>query len=316
MLTLPDDSDEDGDGDARLVVVPLEIAQWLAQKPGLATSILVAPEAADAGRELDVTLAVRLQRDLGARYLVLPAAVRADELRRAVAPLSSFATFCALLALVVGASTVFNTTSMSLRRDLPQIGLLLAIGDDSHRIAMRAVALAWTLGILGSALGLISGVWIGVTELVAAVPAVLQGVHTGGVHLALHPWPFALSLACGILSATAGALLPSLAMLQVGPHRSHPRWARRPPAAPARIIVLRGAGRCAGRRRRTRRGCGIRRAPCRSAGCDPRRRPASGAGTPSQIDGDACGLAGAFDRQAHVGRPAGGRGRAGRGPFP
>lgn len=216
MLTLPDDSDEDGDGDARLVVVPLEIAQWLAQKPGLATSILVAPEAADAGRELDVTLAVRLQRDLGARYLVLPAAVRADELRRAVAPLSSFATFCALLALVVGAYLVFNTTSMSLRRDLPQIGLLLAIGDDSHRIAMRAVAFAWTLGILGSALGLISGVWIG-ERLVAAVPAVLQGVHTGGVHLALHPWPFALSLACGILSATAGALLPSLAMLQVRP---------------------------------------------------------------------------------------------------
>jgi len=119
-------------------------------------------------------------------------------------------TAMSLLALLVGMFLIFNAMSFSIVQRRSLLGRLRAVGVTPGQLFRLILAEALILGVLGTAAGLVLGVWLGegLTRLVAATVSELYYQVSVA---ALHPDPLAFFKAGGLgLAATLTAsLLPA-----------------------------------------------------------------------------------------------------------
>jgi putative ABC transport system permease protein len=174
---------------------------------------------------IDVRLQPGADRAAVLRSLALPEGVRAaspDESAERASNMSRAyrvnLTVLALVALFTGAFLVFSILSLSVAQRLPQFALLGVLGL-SARERLRLVMLeALTLGIVGSALGLLLG-----TGLASLALRLLAGDLGGGYFPGVAPrlqfsvWAAAVYGALGVLAAVVGAWLPARAAQQIAP---------------------------------------------------------------------------------------------------
>ncbi len=115
----------------------------------------------------------------------------------------------AAVALVVGMITIANTFSITLAQRRRQIGLLRAVGASGSQVRRRFLAEAAILGIVGSLVGVLSGVGL----------AVGGSAYTGALFWGLTvPWTqLAIAGALGILATIGAAWLPILRGTRVLP---------------------------------------------------------------------------------------------------
>jgi putative ABC transport system permease protein len=193
----------------RFVVIPLPLAQWLFQKPDQVSSILIAPDEANAGSGDQLTGLIRAT--VGEDLLVLPVMRRAEELDQAIAPVRSFSAFVSLLALLTGSYLIFNSVAMRIRQERHDMGILLAIGESRTRLLFRAWLQAGILGLAGSLMGLAVGYFVA-DELVESVPPLLQGLSAAKARLMVPVWAPFLAAAMGMTAAIAGSVVPTFSV--------------------------------------------------------------------------------------------------------
>jgi putative ABC transport system permease protein len=116
-------------------------------------------------------------------------------------------TAMSLLALLVGMFLIFNAMSFSIVQRRSLLGRLRAVGVTPRQLFRLILSEALILGVLGTAAGLVLGVWLGegLTRLVAATVSELYYQVSVA---ALHPDPLAFFKAGGL--GLAGTLVASL----------------------------------------------------------------------------------------------------------
>ena len=178
------------------------------QIPSPVTSIdlVVAP-----GHEADVETA--LDRDMTEPFIVEKVADAELQLSRAQAGFAGIAFLFALIALAVGAFLVANAQAMSLRERTREIGLLRAAGATRRQVLALFLRQGWTIGLIGSALGVAGGIAIAV--LMISFLRSTRAVLVAG--LPLNPLSLGLAFAAGLLVTLAASALPALAAARVSP---------------------------------------------------------------------------------------------------
>lgn len=112
------------------------------------------------------------------------------------------------IATVVGMLIIANTFTILIAQRRRQIGLLRAVGGSTGQVQREMLGEAFLLGAIGSALGVIGGIGLGVAA------AAFTGSLASGVKV---PWTIAISFAVGVLITVLAAWLPSLRTSQIMP---------------------------------------------------------------------------------------------------
>lgn len=196
-------SSSDREAAADLVVSDVSTAQEILGRSGRITRIdLIFDESAEG-----IALRDRVRGALPAGTELVAAAARTETTRQMTRAFRLNLTALSLLALLCGVFLVYNTMSFSVVQRRPLIGTLRAIGVTRREIFGRIMAEALTIGVAGTALGLVGGVAIG-RSLVGLVTQTMNDLYfvVSVRELALDP----AALAKGAVLGVAGALLASL----------------------------------------------------------------------------------------------------------
>lgn len=186
-------------------VIPLDVAQAIAERPGEVTTIAVEVKVgANPGA---------VAKALAARYDGLVAvtepgqAVKVDTSSRLI--LSAGWIF-SLVALIIGGIAVTNTMSMAVFERFREIGVLRAIGWRGRQIALLILGETVAIGLIALAVGLGLG-WLGAVEFTdgSRLGALASAQFTPGV--------FAWGLAFALGVAVFGAIYPAWIALRLRP---------------------------------------------------------------------------------------------------
>ncbi|MFT4226587.1 FtsX-like permease family protein [Micropruina sp.] len=138
--------------------------------------------------------------------------VRAESLKKLTGEFDAFRNLLwafAAIAAVVGMITIANTFTILLAQRRRQIGLLRAVGASGAQIRRRYLLEALTLGVIGSALGLLAGAGL------AAIGSSLTGSLFWG--LALPAVDLSVAFGVGVAITVLAAVLPVLRGTRVRP---------------------------------------------------------------------------------------------------
>ncbi|MFT3860135.1 FtsX-like permease family protein [Micropruina sp.] len=138
--------------------------------------------------------------------------VRAESLKQLTGEFDAFRNLLwafAAIAAVVGMITIANTFTILLAQRRRQIGLLRAVGASGAQIRRRYLLEALTLGVIGSALGLLAGAAL------AAIGSSLTGSLFWG--LALPAVDLSVAFGVGVAITVLAAVLPVLRGTRVRP---------------------------------------------------------------------------------------------------
>ncbi|CAN5128539.1 ABC transporter permease [soil metagenome] len=173
--------------------------------------------AADSGTDTDA-LITRVQQVVGEGFEVLSGDALAASVTADINEGLGFFTTALLVfagvSLFVGAFLIANTFSIIVAQRTRELALLRAVGASRRQVVLSVLAEALTVGVVGSALGLLLG---------AGVAQLLQTAFTGfGIDLPQGDTVFAVrtfvvSIVVGIGVTMAAALLPALRSTRVSP---------------------------------------------------------------------------------------------------
>jgi putative ABC transport system permease protein len=152
-----------------LVLMDLAVAQQAFNLPGQISRIdLLIPE------EHLAIVQEKLDRELPDTLLVQRPDQRGEQVEKMIQAFQSNLTALSFISLLVGMFLIYNTMSIAVLRRRPEIGTLRALGASKKLIFKLFSLEALTLGAIGTALGLLSGV--GMAQL--ALGSVSQTVET------------------------------------------------------------------------------------------------------------------------------------------
>lgn len=217
----------------RVLFVPLATAQDLTGRVGVVDSATLV--LGNAG-ELDATdrgeIAERLERRLGGSVFVTDAdAVRTYALDQ-IAQVQQPVILMAGIALVAGAAMVFNTVQSSARQRARELAVLRAVGATKTQVAASVMTEAVLLGLAGSILGLVGGLWLS-RVIVGALPSIVSTA--AGTEVTFHAATgvIGLAFATGLGSSVASAIVPARRIARSQPNQvlqrrppSKERWSR------------------------------------------------------------------------------------------
>jgi putative ABC transport system permease protein len=226
----------------------------------VALDIAEAQKALDSYGKLDrIDVQVRPDEDLGkveqsirallpSGYTIDRPGARSAENQRMLRAFRWNLRVLSYISLVVGAFLIYNTISISVVRRRPEIGVLRALGASRQAVLWLFLAEALLLGLVGSALGLLSGRALAA----AAVGMIAQTVNALYVssrpaEIALGGGEIATGIIAGLVVAALSAFGPAREAMEVTPteamgrgaheHRARLDW-RRDLACSAMIAAL------------------------------------------------------------------------------
>jgi putative ABC transport system permease protein len=160
-----------------------------------------------------------LQAALGPGFKIEPPHRRGKQMESLMEAFAQALLFSSLMALLVGLFLIFNVFSVSVTQRRTQIGILRSLGVTRLQIQGLFLAEGLLLGLAGSMLGVVAGMFLGraMILLMASVVQQTYGVRVfvDRLHIDLH-WT-AVSIGLGIATSLLGAYLPARAAAHVDP---------------------------------------------------------------------------------------------------
>jgi putative ABC transport system permease protein len=186
-------------------VVPLPVAERLANRPGEVTTVAVTVTPGRSEQSVAQSLEHRFP---GTVAVTEPSqAIQVDTSSRLIVDTGWI---ISLLALIVGGIGVTNTMAMSVVERTREIGILRAVGWRSWRIATLIVGEALGIAVLAAGVGLGLGILAAnVFSDHTSASGLVRPAFTGGV--------FAWGLAFALGVAAIGAAYPTLRALRLSP---------------------------------------------------------------------------------------------------
>ena len=208
-----------GRGNYAVLFVPLATAQALSGRRGVVNDLVLTlkpgADAAAVQRQLERRLAARLPRtgfttetkqQIDA-YRVLYKDAEGDQ--------TIFTAF-ALLLLAAGTLAAFNLASRIVEAERREIGIGMALGAPARTTAIRPLLLGAEIGVLGVALGIPIGIWLG-----RAFMSVMQTAAPLPVwRMPLEPRTFAVGAALGFALPVLATAYPTWRAVRVPPVRA------------------------------------------------------------------------------------------------
>ncbi|MBE2293766.1 MAG: ABC transporter permease [Phycisphaerales bacterium] len=189
-----------------LIVTDIATAQVLLDRPGRLSHIDLILPTGPTGERMAAELRAWLPADL---RLEQPA-----ERNRVTADLSAAFSLnlsaMSLLALMVGMFLIYNAISFSVVQRRPLLGILRALGISRSELFIGVLGEALLLGLAGTLLGGILGIWLG-SGLVHLVTRAINDLYyvLSIRELTIEPWSLAKGVALGLLATLAAAWLPA-----------------------------------------------------------------------------------------------------------
>ena len=189
-----------------LIVTDIATAQALLNRPGRLSHIDLILPTGPTGERIAAELRAWL-----------PAGVRLEqpaERNRVTADLSAAFSLnlsaMSLLALMVGMFLIYNAISFSVVQRRPLLGMLRALGISRRELFVGVLGEALLLGLAGTLLGGILGIWLG-SGLVHLVTRAINDLYyvLSIRELTIAPWSLAKGAALGLLATLAAAWLPA-----------------------------------------------------------------------------------------------------------
>lgn len=217
----------DSPGGASFSLFTVEAAQQHFGEVGKIDSVSIGAEEGVSQQELVERVAAALPADMEAITGDELVRENQDAMAEATAFFDQFMMIFAIVALLVGGFTIFNTFFITVAQRTKQHALMRAIGASRRQVLVSILAEAVAIGVVASALGLLAGV---------AVAAGLKAMLTAfGVALPAGGIVFGLNTA--VVAFTAGVVVTVVAA--VSPAR---KAGKVPPIAAMRDIEVTSSG--------------------------------------------------------------------------
>ena len=159
-------------------------------------------------------LRTALQARLGDKYSVTYPANQGQRMSQMLFNYQIGLNFLSGIALFVGAFLIYNAFAMTVVERTREFGMLRTVGMTRNQILSMVLLEALAMGILGSALGLLLGIF-GARGLAGLVGSLIGAPLTAD--LDVPAGAVILSLAVGLIVTLLGALMPSLQASRVSP---------------------------------------------------------------------------------------------------
>ncbi len=219
--------DVDSLGTATSAVMDLGAAQTLLDKRGRFDNVLVAAAPGVSSAQLREVLDRELPSTLRVQSAAASDRFGLDDLSRVVKWFKVILLVFGGVAVLVGAFTIANTMSITLAQRSRELALLRALGSTRRQVMRLVVVEAMAMGLVGSALGLVAGLFIarGLGSVLAAAGLELPRAGTGFGASAV-----VVSLAVGLGVTVLAALGPAVRSTRVSPVTAMREGADIPPS--------------------------------------------------------------------------------------
>jgi putative ABC transport system permease protein len=213
----------DSDGNAAAIVMDIAAAQQALGRPGVVDRVLVKVPHASPLEVWQQRFTAMLPAGVGARL----AGTGTAENRKMLAAFRWNLRLLSYIALVVGAFLIYNTISVSVVRRRADIGIVRALGASRATVLFAFLGEAFSLGLLGTSLGLPFGRWL------ASGAVKLMSTTVDSLYVSSRPGPLdlnasavTLALVVGIGVSVASAYSPASEASQVSPVEAMARGRR------------------------------------------------------------------------------------------
>ncbi|MBU5614107.1 ABC transporter permease [Geomonas azotofigens] len=159
-----------------------------------------------------------LQKALGPAYRVETPARRGEQMERLVANFTAGFNVSSAFALSIGIFLIFNAFNVSVNRRRRDIGTLRALGATPRQVQVLFLAEALIIGLLGGALGCLTGTAFSQALLVSMGQSteMVYGISGSGV-VHLTPAIVLQSMLLGLIASLVGAWGPALSASRISP---------------------------------------------------------------------------------------------------
>ena len=166
---------------------------------------------ADARRELEALL--------GPGFQVEPPSGRGQQFEATIASFSLMMNVSSLFALFIGMFIIYNSFAIAVTERRSEIGILRALGASRAQIRWLFLGEGLVMGLIGSALGLVTGVVLarGITASIATLVSEVFGVAQPGSEVGVSPALLGWALGLGVATSVIAALIPARTAARVEP---------------------------------------------------------------------------------------------------
>ena len=198
-----------GDGDSsalnKLMIVDIAVAQtWLNQFGWLSRIDVRIPDG-------DNALQSKLHKLLPPGTQLLNAAGRTRSLTEMSAAFMTNLTAMSLLALLVGIFLIYNSVSFAVLQRRGLIGVLRALGVTRQQVVALILTEGAVLGLLGAAMGVMLGIWLGEYLLVLVSRSINDFYFRVSVsEVLISPYSVGKGLIAGLVATLVAAAVPAI----------------------------------------------------------------------------------------------------------
>ena len=152
-----------------------------------------------------------LEKQLGPGFQVVPPSGRGQQFEAMIASFSLMMGVSSLFALFIGMFVIYNSFAIAVTQRRSEIGILRALGATRAQIRWVFLAEGAVTGLVGSALGLVTGMLIarGISATIATLVSEVFGVANDAGEVTVSPALLLSAFGLGIATSTVAALIPA-----------------------------------------------------------------------------------------------------------
>ena len=165
------------------------------------------------------TVQQRLEAQLPAAFQVEAPEARGQDLENAVGALRIGMQITSFIALLVGVYIIFNSFTIAVNQRWKEIGVLRAIGVESHNVNRMFLFEALIMGVLGSLVGIAGGYSLaaGAAKVMGTVAGAIYGVVAAPAQVHWQSDAALAAVALGVVASMLGAWFPARAASHLDP---------------------------------------------------------------------------------------------------
>jgi putative ABC transport system permease protein len=201
-------------GTATAAIFSLPVAQQMFGKVGRYDDVLVAAKPGVSASALRSSLRASLPPTVGVRSAYQDDRFTLDGLRHFISFIKVFLLVFAVVALVVGAFTIFNTLSITVAQRTRELATLRTVGASRRQLLWGVIVETLTLGVVASAVGIVAGLGLA-SGLLALLKS--SGIDLPRVSTVFAERTVIVGMVVGVVATLLAGLIPAIRATSVSP---------------------------------------------------------------------------------------------------